>query len=42
MRRIRTNRTAFLQQRLQRLDEHDLALLRAALPVLIALSEDEA
>lgn len=42
MRRIRTNRTAFLQQRLQRLDERDLALLRAALPVLIALSEDEA
>jgi DNA-binding MarR family transcriptional regulator len=41
MRRIRTNRTAFLQQRLQRLDEHDLALLREALPVLIALSEDE-
>ncbi|MEO8694801.1 MAG: MarR family transcriptional regulator [Acidimicrobiales bacterium] len=41
MRRIRTNRTAFLQQRLQRLDDHDLALLRAALPVLIALSEDE-
>ncbi|MEO5840930.1 MAG: MarR family transcriptional regulator [Acidimicrobiales bacterium] len=42
MRRIRTNRTAFLQQRLHRLDERDLALLRAALPVLIALSEDEA
>jgi DNA-binding MarR family transcriptional regulator len=41
MRRIRSNRTAFLQQRLQRLDEHDLALLREALPVLIALSEDE-
>jgi DNA-binding MarR family transcriptional regulator len=41
MRRIRTNRTAFLQQRLQRLDEQDLVLLRAALPVLIALSEDE-
>ena len=42
LRRIRTNRTAFLQQRLHRLDEHDLAVLRAALPVLIALSEDEA
>ena len=41
LRRIRTNRTAFLQQRLHRLDEHDLAVLRAALPVLIALSEDE-
>ena len=41
LRRIRSNRTAFLQQRLQRLDEHDLAVLRAALPVLIALSEDE-
>jgi DNA-binding MarR family transcriptional regulator len=42
LRRIRTNRTAFLQQRLHRLDEHDLAVLRAALPVLISLSEDEA
>ena len=42
LRRIRTNRTAFLQQRLHRLDEQDLAVLRAALPVLIALSEDEA
>ena len=42
LRRIRSNRTAFLQQRLQRLGEHDLAVLRAALPVLIALSEDEA
>ena len=41
LRRISTNRTAFLQQRLHRLDEHDLAVLRAALPVLIALSEDE-
>jgi DNA-binding MarR family transcriptional regulator len=41
LRRIRTNRTAFLQQRLQRLDEHDLAVLRAALPVLTALAEDE-
>jgi DNA-binding MarR family transcriptional regulator len=41
LRRIRTNRTAFLQQRLQRLDEHDLAVLRAAIPVLTALSEDE-
>lgn len=41
LRRIRTNRTAFLQQRLHRLDEHDLALLRAAIPVLTALSEDE-
>jgi DNA-binding MarR family transcriptional regulator len=41
LRRIRSNRTAFLQQRLQRLDEHDLAVLRAALPVLTALSEDE-
>ena len=42
LRRIRSNRTAFLQQRLQRLSEHDLAVLRAALPVLISLSEDEA
>jgi DNA-binding MarR family transcriptional regulator len=42
LRRIRSNRTAFLQQRLQRLGEHDLAVLRAALPVLISLSEDEA
>ena len=41
LRRIRSNRTAFLQQRLHRLDEHDLAVLRAALPVLTALSEDE-
>ena len=41
LRRIRSNRTAFLQQRLQRLDEHDLAVLRAALPVLAALAEDE-
>jgi len=41
LRRIRSNRTAFLQQRLQRLGEHDLAVLRAALPVLISLSEDE-
>lgn len=41
LRRIRSNRTAFLQQRLQRLDDHDLAVLRAALPVLAALAEDE-
>ena len=41
LRRIRTNRTAFLQQRLERLGEHDLAALRAALPVLAALAEDE-
>ena len=41
LRRIRTNRTAFLQQRLDRLGEHDLAVLRAALPVLAALAEDE-
>ena len=41
LRRIRTNRTAFLQQRLERLGEHDLAVLRAALPVLAALAEDE-
>ena len=41
LRRIRSNRTAFLQQRLERLDDHDLATLRAALPVLSALAEDE-
>ena len=41
LRRIRTNRTAFMQQRLERLDESDIAVLRAALPVLAALSEDE-
>ena len=41
LRRIRTNRTAFLQQRLERLGEHDLAVLRGALPVLAALAEDE-
>jgi len=41
MRRIRSNRTAFLQQRLERLDDNDLATLRTALPVLAALAEDE-
>jgi DNA-binding MarR family transcriptional regulator len=41
LRRIRSNRTAFLQQRLEHLDDHDLAVLRAALPVLAALAEDE-
>jgi DNA-binding MarR family transcriptional regulator len=41
LRRIRSNRTAFLQKRLERLDERDLATLRAALPVLAALAEDE-
>jgi DNA-binding MarR family transcriptional regulator len=41
LRRIRSSRTAFLQQRLERLGEDDLATLRAALPVLAALSEDE-
>jgi DNA-binding MarR family transcriptional regulator len=42
LRRIRSNRTAFLQRRLERLDRDDLEILRAALPVLAALSEDEA
>ena len=41
LRRIRSSRTAFLQRRLERLDPHDLEILRAALPVLTALSEDE-
>jgi DNA-binding MarR family transcriptional regulator len=41
LRRIRSSRTAFLQRRLERLDTHDLEILRAALPVLTALSEDE-
>ena len=41
LRRIRSSRTAFLQQRLERLDDADLAVLRAALPVLAALAEDE-
>jgi DNA-binding MarR family transcriptional regulator len=41
LRRIRSSRTAFLQRRLERLDAHELEILRAALPVLTALSEDE-
>jgi DNA-binding MarR family transcriptional regulator len=41
LRRIRSNRTAFLQRRIERLDEADRETLRAALPVLAALSEDE-
>lgn len=41
LRRIRSSRTAFLQQRLERLGEDDLATLRAALPVLAALAGDE-
>ena len=41
LRRIRSSRTAFMQRRLERLDAHELEILRAALPVLTALSEDE-
>ena len=41
LRRIRSSRTAFLQQRLEGLDEADLTVLRAALTVLAALAEDE-
>jgi DNA-binding MarR family transcriptional regulator len=41
LRRIRSNRTAFLQRRIARLDDDDRATLRAALPVLASLAEDE-
>jgi DNA-binding MarR family transcriptional regulator len=41
LRRIRSNRTAFLQRRLERLADTDRDTLRAALPVLAALAEDE-